>query len=257
MVKLELISKDKNKATFVLKNATVAYANALRRTILGSVPVMAIENLEIVKNSSALYDEMIAHRLGLVPLTTDLSSYELPTSEEDITEKSAKCVVQMTLKEKGPKTVYASDLKTTDPKIKPVYPKLPIVKLLKDQELEFIAYAVLGKGHEHMKWSPGHVWYTYDAKLKINNKHSDFEKFKGLFPPDAFNKKGELDEKIILEKGLVDAVNSVNPEIVEVTYDDTSFIFNVESWGQLSVEEIVSVAIDALDSKLDELKKLI
>jgi DNA-directed RNA polymerase subunit D len=107
LVKFELlnVSKDKNKMTFLLKDASNAYSNALRRIMLGEVPVMAIEDVEIRKNSSAIYDEVIAQRFGLLPLTTDLDSYELPTSEEDIKEKKAKCTVQLTVKEKGPKTV--------------------------------------------------------------------------------------------------------------------------------------------------------
>ena len=136
MVKFKLIKKSDNKITFLIENSTPGYSNALRRIMLNEVPVMAIEEVEIRKNSSALYDEQVAHRLGLIPLTTDLKSYELPESQADIDERKAKCTVQFTLKEKGPKTVYASDMKTADPKIKPVYPKTPIVHLLKDQEID-------------------------------------------------------------------------------------------------------------------------
>ena len=133
---VKLLNKTKETLAFGFKGEDISYANVIRRLMLTEVPVMAIENLEIKNNSSALYDEMLAHRLGLIPFTTDLKSYELPASEQDIEDKKAKCTLQMTLKEKGPKTVYASDLKTGDPKVKPVFGKTPIVKLLKDQELE-------------------------------------------------------------------------------------------------------------------------
>ena len=80
MVKFEVVkkSKDKNKMTFLIKNSSPGYSNALRRIMLTEVPVLAVETVEFRKNSSALYDEMLAHRLGLMPLTTDLKSYELP-----------------------------------------------------------------------------------------------------------------------------------------------------------------------------------
>lgn len=258
MAKLELKSqsKDKSLISFVLKDSSQAYANALRRIMLSEVPVMAIEELEIKKNSSALYDEMISFRLGLLPLTTDLKSYELPQSEEDISGRKAKCTVILSLKEKGPKTVYASDLKSADPKVKPVFPKTPIVKLLKDQELELSAVAILGKGKKHVKWSPGHVWYTYNPVLKINNKSQDFEKFKDMYPPQAFNKEGKLDEKLIVDNNLVDAVSHINEDIVKVDYEDNNFVFTVESWGQLDPKEILSESLDLLDGKLDELDKL-
>jgi DNA-directed RNA polymerase subunit D len=254
-LKLELVSKKDNRVTFLLKNSSVAYSNALRRIMLTEVAVMAIEDIEFRKNSSAMYDEVIAHRLGLTPLTTDLESYELPASEEDIKEKKAKCTVQLTLKEKGPKTVYASDLKSADPKIKPVYPKMVIAKLLKDQEIELIATAVLGKGKAHMKWSPGHVWYTYNPSLKIGK--GDIEKFKDMYPPQIFNKKGEIDEALILENNLVDAVANINNDIIRVDYKDSEFVFHVESWGQIPAAQIVSEAVKIFDSKLEDLNSLL
>jgi DNA-directed RNA polymerase subunit D len=256
MVSIEKISSSENKMTFLLKKSTPAYSNALRRIMLTQVPVMAIENIEFSKNNSALYDEVLAHRLGLVPLTTDLKSYELPESDEDIENKKAKCTLQLTLKEKGPKTVYASDLKTADPKVKPVFGKTPLVKLLKDQEVELVATAILGKGKIHAKWSACHVWYNYNPKITINMK-ADFEKVKDLYPPQVFNKKGQIDEKLILEHNLVDAVAHIKEEVVKVEYNDTEFIFTVESWGQLPPKEIISESINILDSKLNELAKLV
>ena len=67
-------NKDKTKISFLIKGIHYTYANALRRIIINKVPTMAIENVEIRKNSSALYDEMVAHRLGLIVLKTNLKS---------------------------------------------------------------------------------------------------------------------------------------------------------------------------------------
>ncbi len=70
--------KDEGKLSFVIKDTTAAFVNTLRRIMVEEVPTMAVEDVEFRKNSSALYDEMIAHRLGLTPLKTDLKSYNLP-----------------------------------------------------------------------------------------------------------------------------------------------------------------------------------
>jgi DNA-directed RNA polymerase subunit D len=255
-MKLELLHKSKDKVALLLKNSSPAYSNALRRIMLTEIPVMAIEEVEIRKNNSALYDEMIAHRLGLIPLTTDLKSYEFPKSEDDIKEKKAKCTLQIKLKVKGPKTVYASDLKSADPKVKPVNPKMPIVKLLKDQELELIATAILGKGKHHSKWNSCHVWYTYNPSFKINNKHKDLDKYKDLYPPEIF-KKGQIEESLIIKHNLVDAVANVNNDIIKVDYSDKDFIFYIESWGQLTVKEIIAEALNVFNNKLTELNKLL
>ena len=115
---VELISQDKkqNRAVFLVKGASPAFVNMLRKTITDEVPTMAIEDVEIRKNSSVLYDEMIAHRIGLIPLVTDLDAYVLP---EDCTckgEGCSKCQLQLSLKGKGPGYLYASDIKSKDPK---------------------------------------------------------------------------------------------------------------------------------------------
>lgn len=149
----------KNKLTFSLSGVDTAYANTLRRIMGFEVPVMAIEDIEFRKNDSILYDELLAHRIGLIPLTTDLKSYNIMNECKCKGAGCASCTVKLTLKAKGPCTVYASDIKTKDPAIKPVYGDAPIVKLLENQELELEATAILGLGKEHSKWCPGLVFY--------------------------------------------------------------------------------------------------
>lgn len=143
-----------------MKDTTDWYTNTLRRLMITEVPIIAIEQVEISKNDSVLYDEIVAHRLGLIPLTTDLSSYVMPTQEEvDTGEYLAQSSCKLTLEAKGPCIVYAKDLKSADPKVKPVHPETPIVKLLENQELILVATAVMGKGRVHAKWSAGHAHY--------------------------------------------------------------------------------------------------
>ncbi len=146
--------KEKNKISFIIRGINPQLANLLRRNMIEEVPVMAVEDVEFRKNNSILYDEIIAHRLGLVPFTTDLKSYNLPEKCKCKGKGCAKCTLKMILKAKGPGTVYVSDIKTKDSKVKPVFPKIPIVKLLKNQDLELESVMILGKGKEHTKWSP-------------------------------------------------------------------------------------------------------
>ncbi len=157
------VSKSKAKGNMLeleMSGADAWYVNTLRRLMLTETPVMAIELCEISKNDSILYDEMLAHRLGLIPITTDLSGYKLPSEEEiDNKEYLAQSSCKLTLEAKGPGVIFAKDLKSSDPKIKPVYPEIPIVKLLEGQEIILTATAVMGKGKEHTKWSPGHIFF--------------------------------------------------------------------------------------------------
>ena len=66
---MEIVKKDENKVIFA-EELEDSLANAIRRFV-NEIPVVAIDEVEISKNDSPLYDETIAHRLGLVPLKLD------------------------------------------------------------------------------------------------------------------------------------------------------------------------------------------
>jgi len=255
-MEIKMLDKDKKtgRVSFILANSNPSFANALRRNMIDSVPTIAIDEVEFRKNNSVLYDEIVAHRLGLLPLKTDLKSYTLPANCKCKGEGCARCTLKMTLKNKGVGYVYASEIKSKDPKIKPVFPKTPIVKLIKGQDLEIEATAKLGIGKDHSKWSPCHVWYAYEPKVTVNNGSPKFEQFKDKFPPQAFDKSGKLSKDLIISNNLVDACDKVCEDVVKIEYNEKNFIFNVEPWGQLGVKEIVSKAAEILKEQLDEFK---
>lgn len=197
-IKLVEYQEKKNRLIFSVKGADTAYANTLRRIMGFEVPVMAIDEVEFRKNTSILYDEMIAHRLGLIPLSTDLKSYNMTSECKCKGEGCASCTVKLILKAQGPCTVYASDIKSKDPEIKPIFGKTPIVKLTGEQELEFEATAVLGQGKVHSKWCPGLVYY------KMPNVDGD----EYIFTVESW---GQLTPKEIVTK----AVSIYNKELEE------------------------------------------
>lgn len=67
-IQIEHLKISHNKIKFLLKNCDVSVANALRRAIIAEVPTLAIEFVTIEENTSALHDEFLAHRLGLIPI---------------------------------------------------------------------------------------------------------------------------------------------------------------------------------------------
>lgn len=255
-MEIRLFENDKQKLSFGLKDSNPAFANALRRIIKEEVPVMAIEDVEFKKNNSILYDEVISHRLGLIPLTTDLKSYNLPEECKCEGKGCARCQLKLTLKAKGPGIAYASEIKSKDPAVKPVFPKIPIVKLLSGQTIEFEATAQLGKGKDHMKWSPGHVFYTYMPKITVNHDQEKFDKFADRYPPQIFGKDGKIDRNLINSPALIDACEGICEDLVKVERDPKSFVFYVESWGQLTPKKMVKEAADIFEKKLDEVISL-
>lgn len=166
-MKIKILKKDNLKLEFQLEGASTAFANALRRTCMTDVPTYAIETVTFLENTSVLYDEIVAHRLGLVPLET-----ELP---DDLLLAKKGSTVKLTLAKEGG-TVYSGDLKSSDKTIKPVYDNIPIVKLTDVQKLVLEAEAVLGIGREHAKWQPTTVC-AYRHPTKGDGKELDTSKF--------------------------------------------------------------------------------
>lgn len=250
-MKLEFLSKDKdaNRIVFMLKDANPFMANALRRLVADAVPVFAIATVEFANNTSALYDEMLAHRLGLIPLSSDASGYNRKENCSCEGVGCNKCTVQLTLQAKGPCTVFSKDLKSKDPEVKPIIDDLPIVELLKGQVLEFVATACLGCASEHAKFSPGLAWFSYKPSVTVNNDAKSFASVKDKFPPQVFD-GDKISKGKIEDLDLYDAVDGVDADVVRVDYDPSTFIFKVESWGQLTPKEIVVSALEALEKKL-------
>jgi DNA-directed RNA polymerase subunit D len=259
---IKLLDHDKKsgKMSFLVKDVTPSFANALRRNMIDSVPTMAIEDVEISKNSSILYDEIIAHRLGLLALTTDLKTYNLPSKCKCKGEGCARCSVKMSLSSKGAGYVYASQIKSKDSKIKPVHPKTPIVKLIKGQELEFVATAVLGQGKEHVKWSPGLVWYKHKPIIDIDtDKCTNSQECADSCPVKVFDVKNN---KLVINKDnelkchLCGACAEIAANSsIRIGSDENTYIFYVEPWGQLSAKEMVVAAAEMLQEQTVEFEE--
>ena len=250
-MELKLINQQKEKISFSISGVDHILVNTLRRMILEEVPTLAIEDINFIDNSSALSDEMLAHRIGLVPLTTDLKSYVLP--EEAKNENDPMAFLNLKMKVCGPINVYSSELKSQDHKIQPVYQKMLIVKLLKDQNLELEATAILGSGKRHMKFAPGLAYFYNTPIVKVKQK--DAGEFEDKYPSQIFDKSGKIDSKLINTVQIADACKNINKDIIEVTHEENSFEFHIESWGQLQMKEIMSQAVKLFQEKLDEFEK--
>ncbi len=152
---IDLLELSERKARFVLSGVPASFANALRRSILAEVPVLAIDDVNIYDNTSVLFDEQLALRLGLIPLKADTKNYTLP---EECTCGGAgcpSCQVSLTLSAEGPKVVYASDIISTDPAVRPTDATIPLVELKEKHKVVVEAIARLGTGRNHTKWQAG------------------------------------------------------------------------------------------------------
>lgn len=257
----QIIEKNENEVRAIVSGVNFTFMNSLRRAMMSEVPTIAIEDVYITKNNSALYDEIIAHRLGLIPLKTDLKTYEFRDQCKCKGKGCGRCTVKFTLKARGPKTVYSGDLQSSDPKVIPVYEKIPIVKLLENQELVLEADAILGRGKEHAKWSPCIATYQHYPKIQIDSKlcPSNCKKCVDACPRGVLEiKNGKLrviPSKLVECNLCLACVDACPKDAIKVEGDKNKFILSVESWGQIPPLEIMKHAVDILVEQADEFVK--
>lgn len=230
---MQVIQKTPEKL-IIRMESNESLANAIRRSI-SEVPTLAIEDVEIYKNDSAIYDEMLAHRLGLVPLKTEKSM-------------NAKTKIEFKLSKVGPGIVYASDLKGA---ASVVEGKIPVTLLREGHKIEIIATAVLGKGIDHAKFIPALCYYRHISEVS-SGKEIDaiIQKSKGLIPAEKKGSKWICD----LNEAEMDEIKKIDEKAIK---DTPELIFVVESFGQMDAKDIFTSAINALESNLTEFEKAV
>lgn len=253
-MKLQILKKTENKLEFTLEGVDNAFANALRRTMMSDVPTMAIEVVEMEENGSGLFDEALAHRLGLVPLIFDRKLYNLKADCKCDGKGCSRCEVTFTLEAEGPGIVKVGDMKS-DADVKPSDPEIPVVQLLENQRLKLTAVAQLGFGKEHAKWQASVVGYQNIPSVRVNEAS---DKVVDVCPTHVFEKKDgrvrvAAEDKCILCMRCVEVSDGVT-----VTAQEDGFIFRVESVSGLSAIEVLDSALEIIEQKAgafkDELK---
>jgi len=142
---IEMSMEKGNRIEFLLRGSSTSFANLIRRFGMGQVPVFAIDSVTFYENSSSMFDEYLAHRIGQVPLVSDTGR--------------AKEEVLFTLEGEGPSTVYTKDLKSADSKVRASLDNIPLLRLLEGQNIRLEAKARRGIGRQHAKWQAGLIGY--------------------------------------------------------------------------------------------------
>lgn len=255
---IEIREQDDERAVFIVEGVDDTFINTIRRICLVEIPTLAIEDVNIYKNDAKMFDEVLAHRLGLIPLVTDLESYIMP-SDCDCDSHCSRCSVSFLLKEKGPKIVYSKDLKSDDPAIKPVYDTIPIVRLREGEEVELEAIAELGLGSEHAKWQATTTCgYKYYPKIEIDNdKLSDLEEYVDECPRNVLKIE---DDKLVADNiencstcRTCQRLSQKDDDAIIVDFEEGKYVFKIETDGSLKPLEVLTIACDILSEKADNI----
>ena len=131
---------------FRISETNYSFANAIRRAMINGVGTLAIDKVTFYENSSAMFDEYVAHRIGLVPITTP----------KDYDEKDE---VIFSLSAEGQATVYSKELVSTSKGVKAANDNIPIIKLAEGQRLKIDGKAIYSTAAKSSKFQPGLVTY--------------------------------------------------------------------------------------------------
>lgn len=277
-------------ANFDLIGIDTSITNAFRRIMISDVPSVAAETIYVFNNTSVIQDEVLAHRIGLIPLKVDpdtLSWIDPSTSEADRFTDENTIVLTLDISctrnpdapagSTDPKqmyrnsNVYAKDLKFESQgrqvelfKNNPVVPTDPnilLAKLRPGQEISLRAHCILGVGSDHAKFSPvSTASYRLMPVIDIREPISGTlaKKFQKCFPSGVIgiDNKGDAYVKDA-RKDTVSREVLRHPEFdgkVKLGRKRDHFIFNVESTGAMPPVEIFYKSVRVLKNKAEYLR---
>lgn len=148
-MKAKVLESNEEKLVIKFSNVTPGFMNALRRYTAYRVPVYAIDSVRFYENSTSMFEEYIAHRLGLIPLTSP---------DKDVGE------VGFALDFEGPGVVESKDLEVVaDKGVRVAIEDIPIITTAAGQVLRLEAVARRGIGADHAKFQSAIAYYKLEG----------------------------------------------------------------------------------------------
>ncbi|MCD1293480.1 DNA-directed RNA polymerase subunit D [Methanocella sp. CWC-04] len=255
-MKVDIIELGERKAKFVITGVTPAFANGLRRAMVSDVPKMAVDYVDIYDHTSVLFDEMLALRLGLIPLKTNLDQYVLKEECECKGEGCALCQVSFTLSAEGPCMVHSGDMKSSDPETVPADDNIPIVELKEGQKIVLTAVARLGYGDEHAKFQPVcAAGYKNVPIISVSDRCDLCGTCVDACPREIYSmEKNKLVVGDMYKCSLCKlCVEACDTGAIDVSTDNTSFIYTVETDGSFTAKDMILRAAQSIKDRSDKL----
>ena len=264
MMEVEKLKIDGNKdylIKFILKNTTPAFANTIRRLIILEVPTLAIDTITVMENTTALFDEYIGHRLGLIPLWSDIEylsvhdecTYCIENKQDGCSQCTVELELQVETDKVNKKTINSKELIPRDPDYFPVFENIPIIKMGTEERVHIYAIAKLGRGKNHARWNPvGTIGFQYMPSIKISKKASENEELVASCPQKVFEmKKGKLKATRKVDCNLCNQCVDASQGAIKVAGIPNNIIFTIESTRVLYIDSIVIKASEIFDKKID------
>lgn len=274
---IKIIESSKDELSFDVIGVDASIANTLRRLMLAEVPTMAIEQVYIQMNSSIIHDEVLAHRLGLVPINAHPDKFEDFNGEansdntivfeldvtckrpEEIDERTSDAPYTMPVHTSQLKWIPQGDQSDRFPNgIRPVHEDILLAKMRPGQSIKLEAHCQKGDGKNHAKFSPvATAAYRLLPKIVIKETEDvEHDVNKEINPKSVFDTQEErvaprdaLPLACRMDRGCSPHPNWTNRVKLERQADH--FMFKVEAVGMLSPQEIVKAALRKLREKCE------
>jgi len=260
-MKIDVKEMKPKEAVLKIEGAKPYFVNSIRRIMLSELPKLAVKDVIIYDNTSALFDEIIAHRLGLLPIPTDLG---LLTFRDQCVCKGKgcpNCTVRYTLSKEGAGVVYSGDLQPEEKTWAITEDKIPIVELYNDQRLILEVEAVLGRGRDHAKWQPVQApGYKYYPIVEIDQKRCNLcKKCIEACPKNIIEIKNNKLSITDIEKCTIckSCMEICEPGAITVKGDENKLLFHFETDGSLSAKDALKETAKILSEKYTEFGKLL
>ncbi|KAI6652577.1 DNA-directed RNA polymerases I and III subunit RPAC1 isoform X1 [Oopsacas minuta] len=287
-IRVDIKYKTDEEIQFDLIGVDASIANAYRRIMLAEVPIMAIEKVYMMNNTSVMPDDVLAHRMGLIPIKADPRLFNFPAYNEKNQlivdsnsvlefELSIKCShnkaasVGATLPEEKYKNsnVYTRHMKWVPigdqaqllGEVKTCQDDILIMKLRPGQEIKMKLHCVKGVGKDHAKFSPvATATYRLLPSIKLLEPITGelARKLQSCFAEGVIGLKtvNNIDVAFVLDARKDTATREVCrhkelKDLVELSRISDHFIFTVESIGVLPAIDIVKESIKILMEKCD------
>ncbi|KAF8609028.1 insert subdomain of RNA polymerase alpha subunit [Ceratobasidium sp. AG-I] len=260
----------KQSVNFVLDGVELAFANSVRRVVMADLPTLAIDMVEIESNTTVIPDEMLAHRLGMVPLiSTNCDEALRYTRDCTCISRCKYCSVELFLhvaSTNNPIDITSNNLDIVpsgsgefgdedegeagdelskrpanfgqpvgkgDPNVSPVL----LCRIRKGQELKLRCIAKKGTAKEHAKWSPcSAIGFEYDPHNRLRHTTYWYEVDSRTEWPLSENAREEEPPR--------------DDEPFDFMAKPNRFYFDVETDGKVAPREVVMKGLSELQTKL-------
>ena len=272
-MKVKLRKNEQFFAQVEFEDVNYSFVNSIRRSLVSMVPCLAIHEVDFHMGSlgayvdeesgeekeyesiSAMFNEIVAHRIGMLPIPTDEKTVE--AFGESISDDSKQPDIMYSLHKQGPCTVYSGDLEPVNGDTALVIPEtsVPIVKLAEGQAILVYAKAKMGTAKQHAKWQTVVAPRFYQAPTLTVNSGKGSKTVIDIVGKEHFKKKGKnhvIDDPVKAHEAIKKLESLWNDEdaknAMTVTRNKTHFILEFETTGAMEAKLALEQALKSLDS---------